>query len=111
MLKQQNGRQNKIQIENFEKNGVDVFDGPESKKVDTNPFTNISGSSSANPFNCYLETVGDEGDARGGDAVAEEKYFEEGSLMKGNFNNFNCFFISLRLYLWLQLRLNLIWQH
>ncbi|XP_047543559.1 activated Cdc42 kinase-like isoform X3 [Vanessa atalanta] len=42
--------------------GVDVFDGPENVKVDTNPFTTIPdadaevpGPSSSNPFKCYLD--------------------------------------------------------
>lgn len=81
---QKNGNQNKIQIENFEKNGVDVFDGPDSIKIDTNPFTNTSGPSSANPFNCYLETVRGDVDVQSGDEVPGEKHFEDGSLMKGN---------------------------
>nr|XP_053624499.1 activated Cdc42 kinase-like [Plodia interpunctella] len=54
-------------------NGVDVFDGVEKSKVDTNPFTNAS----ANPFNCYLKkSLSEEEKAEG------EQYFEEGSLVK-----------------------------
>ncbi|CAH2985252.1 unnamed protein product [Chilo suppressalis] len=38
-----------------DKNGVDVFDGAGPSKVDTNPFTNLAGGGSVNPFSCYLK--------------------------------------------------------
>ncbi|XP_049886318.1 activated Cdc42 kinase-like isoform X3 [Pectinophora gossypiella] len=78
----QNGRENKILIQD-EKNGVDVYDGPEPAKVDTNPFKNISGPSSANPFNCYLEPVDCEDDTPATDtAEGDEQTFKEGTLVK-----------------------------
>lgn len=64
-----------------EKNGVDVFDGPGPAKVDTNPFTNISGPSSVNPFNCYLKAVDDDVDTEGSEDAAEGE--EEESLVRG----------------------------
>ncbi|KAM3968390.1 activated Cdc42 kinase-like [Aphomia sociella] len=67
----------KIELDN---NGVDVFDGVEPVKIDTNPFTNKSGQSSANPFNYYLETV--DCDAPENAAPDGEQYFEEGSLVR-----------------------------
>ncbi|CAH2035510.1 unnamed protein product, partial [Iphiclides podalirius] len=61
-------------------NGVDVFDGPERALARTNPFASVAGPASANPFNCYLETVA--GDAERDAAKEGEQYFEEGSLVK-----------------------------
>lgn len=70
--------------------GIDVFDGPECIKVDTNPFTaipsidaEIPGPSSSNPFKCYLENENDISDDCEG-AVGGQTAFEEVTLNKGN---------------------------
>ncbi|KAL0902670.1 hypothetical protein ABMA27_000491 [Loxostege sticticalis] len=72
--------QKETKPELVEKNGVDVFDGPGPAKVDTNPFTNISGPSSVNPFNCYLKAVDDDVDTEGSEDAAEGE--EEESLVR-----------------------------
>ncbi|XP_046976903.1 activated Cdc42 kinase-like isoform X2 [Vanessa cardui] len=75
---------------NNEGPGVDVFDGPENFKVDTNPFTTIPdidaevpGPSSSNPFKCYLdnETKDSNSDDCEG-AVGGQTDFEEVTLKK-----------------------------
>lgn len=80
----------KLQIQN-EKNGIDVLDGSDSLKVDTNPFTNnasSSSSSSVNPFSCYLEPLEDP-EAGDDDKAEGEQYFQEGSLVKGKWRDTN----------------------
>ncbi|CAH0716493.1 unnamed protein product, partial [Brenthis ino] len=68
--------------------GVDVFDGPETVKADTNPFkampneTIEPGPSSVNPFKCYLEETFDDSSDKCEGAVGGDTAFEEISLNK-----------------------------
>lgn len=75
--------------------GVDVFDGPETMKADTNPFiampneTIEPGPSSVNPFECYLEESFDDSSDKCEGAVGGKIAFEEVSLNKGMTITFN----------------------
>ncbi|XP_068632160.1 uncharacterized protein [Battus philenor] len=79
-MKERNCQRIQEHIQHMHKNGVDVFDGPETVKVDTNPFTNVTGQGSVNPFNCYLETIDNEKDYE--PAKERKQYFEERSFVK-----------------------------
>ncbi|XP_013179344.1 PREDICTED: tyrosine-protein kinase PR2 isoform X1 [Papilio xuthus] len=54
-MKQRNGQQENGQ-RTYDQ-GVDVFDGPSTVNVDTNPFTNTTGQRYPNPFNSPLEAT------------------------------------------------------
>ncbi|XP_050360525.1 activated Cdc42 kinase-like isoform X3 [Nymphalis io] len=94
-----------IAVDNIRDNneGVDVFDGPENAKVDTNPFTTtttntttttampdvdaaVPGPSSSNPFKCYLDDETKDSNSEDSEgAVGGETDFEEEATLKKDY--------------------------